>query len=145
MECPVARFQRRREAAELQRPNDKTSPRLRLAGFLLFLAFVIARFFPPSDFINHGPLRAAGVVVLPSARPPRARRRAQAPAPPIDPARVSGLVWPAVCRAHSRCAATSRESRRPLPAQKTTRRPGETLGESRKPSRRKSRTTLRGP
>src|SRR5713101_382286 len=143
MACPVARFSTSVDAAELQGPNNEASSALRLAGLLLFLAFVIGRFFPPSNLINRVSLRAAGVVVSPSARPARVRGRA--PAPLVVPARIPGLVWRAVCRAHSRCAATGRESRRPSPAQKTIRRPGEGLGEARKPSRQKIRTRAGEP
>src|SRR5260370_12283806 len=129
MACPVARFPRRADTAELQGPNNETSSALRLAGFLHFLAFVIGRFFPPSNLINRVSLRAAGVVVLPSARPARVRRRERSLVPPVVPARIPGPVWRAVCRAHSRCAATGRESRRPSPAQKTIPKPMEGLGE----------------
>src|SRR5260370_15300049 len=145
MACPVARFPRRADTAELQGPNNETSTALRLGGLLHFLAFVIGRFFPPANLINRVSFRAAGVVVLPSAQPARVRRRERTRAPLVVPARIPGLVWRAVCRAHSRCAATGRESRRPSPAQKTIRRPGAGLGESRKPSRRKIRTRAGGP
>src|SRR5260221_6498536 len=145
MTCPVARFATSVDAAELPGPNNEASSALRLAGLLHFLAFVIGRFFHPSNLINRVALRAAGVAALPSARPARVRRRERARAPLVVPARISGLVWRAVCRAHSRCAATGRESHRPSPAQKIIRRPSEGLEESRKPSRQKNRTKAGEP
>src|SRR5260370_42247633 len=102
MACPVARFPRRADTAELQGPNNETSSALRLAGLLHFLALVIGRFFPPSNLINRVSLRAAGVAALPSARPARVRRRERVRAPPVVPARVPGPGWQAVFRAHPR-------------------------------------------
>src|SRR5258708_25509879 len=100
MACPVARFSTSVDAAELPRPNNEASSALRLAGLLHFLAFVIGRFFPPSNLINRVSLRAAGVAVLPSARPARVWRRERARAPLVVPAQITQPVWRGVCPAH---------------------------------------------